>query len=134
MDRPNRRPWRPQTAGDLTSSLALTAAAQYVTGEDAFRLSLWCDRAVLFASIRRRCGALRSETPRRERGVGSGSCRPLPTLPSRHCGPRASGASMSSLAFVELEMKAAEIVKHDRSGQPKLRRRRASDRAARRAG
>jgi pyruvate dehydrogenase (quinone) len=38
---------------------------------------------------------------------------------------------MSSLAFVELEMKAAEIVKHHQSGQPKLRRRRASDRASR---
>ena len=40
----------------------------HVTGEDAFRLSLWCDRAVLFASIRRRCGALRSETPTTRKG------------------------------------------------------------------
>jgi pyruvate dehydrogenase (quinone) len=57
----------------------------------------------------------------------------LPTLPSRHCGPRASGAPIGSMAFVELEMKAVGIVKHDGSRQPKLRLRPASDQAARRA-
>jgi hypothetical protein len=36
--------------------------------EDALRLSLLRDPAVLFASIRRRCGALRSETPTTRKG------------------------------------------------------------------
>ena len=70
------------------------------TGEAALGLSLLCDPTVLFASIRQRCGARQ----RRERGVGSADrCR---------LDIAASGGSMGSLAFVELEMAAAGIVNY----------------------